>query len=437
MRIPAEPVYNYSVRFRVGGAILTLSLLATAPLRAGDLPPDEPASDQASQAVIRPSTAAAVAPVNEEKLRAAFDHLYNLEFDTAVSTFEQVTRSEPDSATVCAFYASALLYEILARQGTFQSQLFVTTNEFLRLQRIPPDPNLDRRFHAAVAETERRARARLSHDRNDLDGLFALGLVRGGMANYLAGVKAEYLKGLRAGEEAYEHMKKARELHPEVHDAAVILGVHDYIIGSLPRTHRFMLFFLGASGNRERGLSYLDEAANHGEFLRTYAQVLRVVASVREKRLEDAITRGEDLLRRYPRNPVFMLELAKMYRDAGRHRDAVNLCRQFIVESLAHPHNPRILGPEDGLLELARVEAAQNQFDRALETLDRVRSVPGVNPRVAAQALLERGKLLDQLGRRELAVTEYDRVIHAAVDADLTRQASAYKRRPYNPNARN
>lgn len=422
------------MRFRPLLPLLTFALLATLPARAA-----EPASDdaQAGQAVIRSASAAAVAPASEQKLRRGFEHLYNLEFKEAVRLFEQVAAAEPDSATVSSFHASALLYEILASQGTLQSQLFVTTNEFLRHQRVPPDAALDKRFHAAVAETERRARVRLARDRNDVDALFALGLVRGGMANYLAGVKADYLKGLRIGEEAYEHMKKVRELHPEVHDAAVVLGIHDYIIGSLPRSHRFLLFFLGATGNRERGLAYLDEAAAQGEFLRTYAQVLLVVANVREQKLADAISRGEDLMHRYPRNPVFMLEVAKMYREAERHRDATNLCRQFIVEMLAHPHNPRILGPEDGLVELARVEAAQNQFDRALETLDRVRSVPDVNPRVAGQALLERGKLLDQLGRRELAVAEYDRVIHAAVDADLTRQAHAYKRRAYNPNGGN
>ncbi|MGH9811980.1 MAG: hypothetical protein ACRD4T_02485 [Candidatus Acidiferrales bacterium] len=430
-------MYNYSVRFRATLPLLTLALLAPTAVgvRAGEPAPDD--ATQAGQAVIRPATAAAVAPANEQRLRRGFDNLYNLEFKEAVRLFEQVAAAEPESATASAFHASALLYEILASQGTLQSQLFVTTNEFLRHQRVPPDAALDRRFNAAVAETERRARERLARDRNDVDALFALGLVRGGMANYLAGVKADYLKGLRIGEEAFEHMKRVRELHPEIHDAAVVLGIHDYIIGSLPRTHRFMLFFLGATGNRERGLAYLNEAATQGEFLRTYAQVLLVVANVREQKLADAISRGEDLMRRYPRNPVFMLETAKMYREAERHRDAMNLCRLFIVEMLAHPHNPRILGPEDGLVELARVEAAQNQFDRALETLDRVRSVPDVNPRVAGQALLERGKLLDQLGRRELAVAEYDRVIHAAVDADLTRQAHAYKRRAYNPNGGN
>ena len=394
------------------------------------------AEDQAPpQAALRPASAAAVSPASEEKLRAAFDHLYNLEFADAARLFEQVANAEPESATVCSFWSSALLYEILARQGTLQSQLFVTSNEFLRHQRIPPDPKLDARFHAVRQEAETRALRRLQRDPNDVDGLFALGLIRGNMANYLAGVKTDYLKGLRAGEESYEYMKKVRTLHPDIHDAGLVLGVHDYVIGSLPRSQRFLLFFLGSSGNRERGLMYLNEAAEKGEFLRTYAQVLTVVANIRENRLDQALQTGQSLLERYPRNPIFMLEMAKIYRQNERYREAMQLCRLFIVEMLAHPHNPRILGPEDGLLELARVEAAQGALDRALESLGRVKDVPNVNPRVATQALLERGKILDQLGKRELALAEYQKVVASSPDPDMTKQARNYQKRPYRPSA--
>ena len=63
------------------------------------------AEDQAPpQAALRPASAAAVSPASEEKLRAAFDHLYNLEFADAARLFEQVANAEPESATVCSFW---------------------------------------------------------------------------------------------------------------------------------------------------------------------------------------------------------------------------------------------------------------------------------------------------------------------------------------------
>jgi hypothetical protein len=82
--------------------------------------------------------------------------------------FEQVANAEPASATVCAFWSSAILYEILARQGTLQSQLFVTSNEFLRHQHRPPGTALSRRLAAGDA-----AQRRLQRNPTDVDGLFA------------------------------------------------------------------------------------------------------------------------------------------------------------------------------------------------------------------------------------------------------------------------
>lgn len=382
---------------------------------------------------LRAATAAAISAASEHKLHAAFEHLYNLEFKPALALFEQVAQAEPESATVRAFWASALLYEILARQGTLQSQLFVTTNEFLRFQRLLPDGELDRRFHAVSEEAEARAQERLRRNPDDLDGLFALGLIYGTRANYQAGVKAEYFSGLRAGEKAFDSNQKLRQLYPEIHDAGVVLGIHDYVIGSLPRTHRLLLFFLGTRGSRERGLEYLQEAAEQGEFLRTYAQVLLVVAHIRENRLDQAVALGEALRARYPRNPIFMLEAARLYRQLGRYAPAAQACRELVAELLAHPHNPRLLGPEDGLLELGLLEAAQANLARALETLARVGEIPGRNLRVEARALLERGKIFDRQGQREQAVAEYDKVIRLAADPELTRQAKSYRKRPYRP----
>lgn len=413
---------------------LLLIAVALAGLSAaGALAQEAPPTPAAAE--LRPATTAAVSAENEQKLHQAFEHVYNLEFAPGLQLFEQVAQAEPESATVCAFWASALLYEILARQGTLQSQLFVTSNEFLRFQRLPPDPKLDERFHAAAEEGLRRAQRRLQKNPNDVDGLFAQALIYGDQANYLAGVRADYFAGLRMGEKAFDSVQLLRQLRPELHDVAVILGVHDYVLGSLPRMHRFFLFFMGARGSRERGLDSLHEAASYGEFLRTYAQVLLVVAWIREGQLQRAVSLAEDLRVRYPRNPVFTLELAKLYRQQARYPLAEQACRELLAELIAHPHNPRVIGPEDALLELGLVEAAQGQPERALESLRQVGEIPGANPRVWAQALLERGKLYDRLGQREQAMAEYDKVIRLAANAEYTRLAQTYRKQPYRPSS--
>lgn len=423
------------LRLLLGGfcALGAIASGGAAPVAAQDAKPPQVSPTIPLVAEIRAATAAAISVKSEEKLHAAFEHLYNLEFEPARKLFREVAQAEPQSATVCAFWASALLYEILAHQGSLQSQLFVTTNEFLRHPRAEVDPALDKEFHRVGTLAEERALRRLARDPEDADGLFGLGLLYGSRANYLAGAKTEYLDGVRMGEKAYDIEKRLRELRPEIHDAGVVLGVREYVIGSLPRTARFLLFFLGARGSQEKGLEYLREAAERGEFLRTYAKVLLAVANIRQGNLEQAVAQLEELQATYPRNPVFLIELAKLYRQTKHYARAVRTCGILMAVTAVYPHNPRLVGPEDGLVELGLIFAAQKQFDQALKTLAQVEDIPNANKNVRSQALLERGKIYDQLGQRQQAIALYRKVTDLGVDLKSIRAANRYKFRPYQP----
>ena len=141
----------------------------------------------------------------------------------------------------------------------------------------------------------------------------------------------------------------------------------------------------------------------------------------------------EALRARHPRNPIYTLELAKLYRQQENLSAAARVGRELLAELIAHPHNPRLVGPEDALLELGLAEDAEGQPERALETLAQVEKVPGVDKRVWARALLERGKIFDRLGQRDHALAEYERVIQLAAYAEATRLAQAYRRQPYGP----
>jgi len=214
-----------------------------------------------------------------------------------------------------------------------------------------------------------------------------------------------------------------------------VLGVRQYVIGILPGTTRFLLFFVGARGSRERGLEYIRDVAKNGEYLRTYAQILLTVASIREKDLDTATSVAEGLSQRYPRNPIFRLELTKLFRQRKEFDKAQQYARELLADLTAHPHNPRVVGPEDALLELGIIEAAQGRLDLALESLRRVGIFPGASKRAQAEAMLERGKIYDARGQRDQAVAEYERVIQLAADPGSVREAESYRKRPYQPDS--
>ena len=377
--------------------------------------------------------APAISAASARQLHAAFEHLYSLDFKEARALFEAVIRAEPKSATARVFLASALLYEILAHQGTLLTQLFTPSNEFLRANRLPPDPALKRRFHELTAEARQLAETRRQQNPDDPDALFALGLLNGNLANYAAGVDGEYVRGFRAGERAQAYHERLRKLRPDIHDTGIVLGIHQYILGSLPAAARFFLFFVGARGNRLRGVDYLEDAARQGEYLRTYGQILCGIVYLRAEDIPRARAIAEDLHARYPRNQIFALELARAYRLEKNYAKALESSRALQAELSAHPHNPRLVGPEDALLEIAFAEAAQGDPRRALATLGQVDAVVGGNKRVEAQAALESGKLFDQLGQRAPAQAAYDKVIRLAADPSATKLAQKYRKRPYKP----
>jgi TPR repeat protein len=318
---------------------------AAAPPSTSDLP-SAPAVD--------------VSATSERRLHTAFDHLYNLDFDAALQIFADVTDAEPNSAAVTAFWSCALLYEMLAQQGSLESQLFVA-NAFLRDSPPPVDPELDAQYLSVREEAERRAERRLGENADDVDALFALGLVYGNAANYLAGIKGQYFGGLRLGERAFDIHSDLRAMRPDIHDTGLVLGVREYVIGTLPRTIRFLLYFIGANGDRERGLAYMREAAEQGTFLAPYAQVLLAMASIRDHNLTTATSLAEDLIDRYPRNPLLRLELTKLYRQQGRFEPAARLVRELLDELATAPPDDALLADirDKTLLERERIALRQ------------------------------------------------------------------------------
>lgn len=305
-------------------ARLGLSLLLVGPAIAQDEAVPTPVAALASDSI------AAVSAENLGNLNTAFDFLYNLDFEPAFDLFEYVTNTESNSAVAPAFWSSALLYRMLAEQGSLQSQLFAT-NAFLR-EPPPVDAELQARYLEVREISERRAETRLQRDPDDVDGLFALGLTRGNSANYAAGVEGEYVKGLRALERAVNHHSRLREIRPDIRDTGIVLGVHDYVIGSLPSFVRFLLFIVGSRGDAEQGLDYLRDTAENGEFLAPYGKVLLAMAYIRENELSAATSLAESLSSRYPRNPLLRLELAKLYREQQAYDDASELIEALLAE---------------------------------------------------------------------------------------------------------
>jgi tetratricopeptide (TPR) repeat protein len=133
--------------------------------------------------------------------------------------------------------------------------------------------------------------------------------------------------------------------------------------------------------------------------------------------VKEAIAAYQRLLTRWPGAANSWYNLARLHRQAGDLKAALDCYQQALDRGVSEPeevHLNRGVIFSDGLQDTA---AAERELERALE----------LNPDYLP-ALMNRGNLYEDLGRRELARATYERVLALAPDAAeaLARYAGLY-----------
>jgi hypothetical protein len=118
--------------------------------------------------------------------------------------------------------------------------------------------------------------------------------------------------------DALKHLKEANghaELllhdHPEAYDAYVAPGIAYYVIGSLPSSARFFLWFGGIHGDKQLGMSQVEKTAEKGHYLKPFAKILLALSARREKQNALAQKNLRELTEEFPGNAVYDAEYAK------------------------------------------------------------------------------------------------------------------------------
>lgn len=257
-------------------------------------------------------------PHGTPDLESAFHAMYELRFDAARDRILAYRTARPEDPLGPAAEAASHLFEELDRQGVLTSAFFLDDVRFLGGIQGKPDPVRREKFLAAVDTARTMAGALVKANPEDPDGLFVLALADGMQGDFEAIIEKRQLAALSSIRRAEKEATLLLSVRPEAHDAYVALGAGNYIIGSLPGYKRFLLWFGGLRGDRERGMQQLQIAAEKGRYLRPYAKALLALALEREGRFDRAAALFADLAREFPANPTFSAELAlAQARDAA------------------------------------------------------------------------------------------------------------------------
>lgn len=368
-------------------------------------------------------------PPQDALTRSGFEHYYDLDYDGAVSDFEKELKAHPDDPFAVNHLLSAVFYRELYRVGALDTGLY-SNNSFLVKKKFPFDPKVSAEVNQLTDRALLLSAQQLAKDPKDVQALYARGLSRALRAEYMGLVDKAWFPALRNAIGARRDHEEVLKLAPDYADAKTIVGVHNYVAGSLPWAVKAAASLVALNGNKQKGIQYLYDAANAGGETSLDARIALALFLRREQRFADALAVVRGLTATHPRNYLFALEEANILKDAGRGPESVAAYRNVLAlgrqgNVYFHPH-----------LELAAFglgEALRGQHDYAgaAEAYESVRESPTADSDLLEKANLAAGEMYDVLHQREQAVKKYQAVIMANAASPSAEIARRYLKEPY------
>ena len=353
----------------------------------------------------------------------AFNHFYNLDYDRAVQEFEQVLARHPDDPFAVNHLLTSTLFRELYRMGVLNTGEYAN-DSFISAPHRPADPKVKEQIKNLVDRALQLEEKRLAANPNDVDALYARGVTRAQFATYTALIERAWFSALRNAVGARRDHERVLELSPSTVEAKLIVGAHNYVVGSLPWGVKVAASMVGLGGNKEKGLEYLKECAQGNGETSIDAQILLAVFLRREHRYDEALPIVRSLVPRFPQDVLLALEEGHLLRAAGHNQEAAVVYRR-IWQAGREGHYPG-LHYEIAALSLGDLLRSQKDYSAAAAAYEQVGQAPQPEEEALQKANLGAGEMYDLLQKRDLALAKYQAVL--AKDSNSLPAETARKR---------
>src|SRR5438270_5768423 len=225
----------------------------------------------------------------QELTRTGYQHYYNMEYEAAERDFRRLVEAEPHSAAAINHLLTTALFSQLNRAGALNTSVYANDHFLALKKQVKLDSKPRNEIRSLMQRASAISEARLAARPNDEDALYDRGVTRGLGAMYQALVEHSWYSALKLAVAARRDHQRVLELDPARSDAKTIMGMQTYIAGSLPWAMRTAATMVGFSGNKERGLKLLHEAAAADSDSSVDAKVALALFLRREQRYEEAL----------------------------------------------------------------------------------------------------------------------------------------------------
>ncbi len=372
-----------------------------------------------------PPSTAATSSDHDPLVNAAFEHFYNLDYDRAIQEFEKVLDRHPGDPAAVNHLLTTILMRELYRMGAMNSGEYAN-DSFIGEAHRKADPDVKERIKQLVDRAEGLEEQKLKANANDVDALYARGVTRAQFSLYTALVERAWFSALRNAVGARHDHERVLELDPKYVDAKLVVGTHNYVMGSLPWSVKVAVAMVGLSGTKEKGFEYLREVANSSGENSVDSKVVLSLFLRREHRYDEARGMMHELAARYPRNYLFPLEEANLLRADGRAQEAAAGYRKVWQNGREGKYGK--LHYEMAAWGLGELMRSQKDYAAAAAAYELVGEAPEPDPEMRQKANLAAGEMYDLLQKRDLAMKKYQTVLAENGATPLAEKARAHIR---------
>ena len=353
-----------------------------------------------------------------DRVEEALADLYNLQFLPARQALEAWLREHPEDLRALNYLSNAILDQELLKEGLFASEAYTNKGDVFRKGKTALTPGFEKEFLASLEKAQKAAGDRLQKNPEDQDALYWAGMAHAARSEFHFILERSYLAALREGSEARKYHLKLCKLNPSYVDALLVIGLGDYVAGSLPWYVKVLASLAGFRGSRPRGLAELKRVSEEGHWARVDAKIILVTLYRRDKMYPEALALLDELVRSYPGNFLGPMEMAAVYEDQNNWLAAAKVYGGLVRKLREHARGYELMPAAKILYRAGRVYERLGEPEEALQLYDAASGqLPGANLD-AYRANLAAAELDRRLNRPAEALRNYRRVAGAVPNTE-------------------
>jgi tetratricopeptide (TPR) repeat protein len=229
------------------------------------------------------------------------DNIYDMNFPAALTKFQEAKSIAPNDLRGPFFESTIYFWKALLTRNKDDYQTFLNLSDKL----VEKCENI------------------LDKNENDLDARLYLGWLYTIRAFALGFIDQSYLKAASEIKDGNNHLQFVLEKNPNYHDAAMGLGVYNYLASFIPRKLQFLTSILGFEGDRDLGKKYLLQASEKGTYTNSEAKFYLTILSWREEKYPDAENYANQLKSKYPTSPVVWMLWGGLLSQQDKMNEAI------------------------------------------------------------------------------------------------------------------